>query len=1213
MFLIIIDDNKIIKKTFQKNYKYEGIEIDVDNSCISLEEGYIFDDYVNKKDLLIKKYKVIDKNNKEIYLYFYKNDVGLNNYGIYEKTDINMSFNDETNIINKDNYLSDAKLLLINNHLESGFDNTFVNHKKCKETDLYNGDLIELLGFSFYYYDEFLYINSFNVEIKISKKTIEEKVFKNDVIRPKLINYYETEKKELIIDDINRFEPPRKGNSRKLILQVGPTITMSLAMILMAGISIYNSNLINNKLGIIGLLIMPITMLLSGILWPILTSSSESRTYKKEYMRVKKEYIDYLDEYDLNLEKNIKNYLNEEKKYLFDASEIDKKLFYISNKSNEFMKITLGYELKRIDKNIVYTKDNDIDEHLKRIEYRLSHIDNCPLFLDLKNNKRITIINKKTNLLYLLNKYLLELICKYSYDELTIGVYSKNNNDFSNLFSIPHLFINGLRLTLTNERQLQDINNLKLDKPLVLLMLSNTDFVFNNPNIYSILFSFDDASILKESTCIIHYYDDNKGVINKGDIVNFLYYNESIDFNKYYNIISSFNTFNDNNYINSFKYYYDSLNIEDNYTNNVGGLKAEFSVINNELLSFDLHESKDGPHGLIGGSTGSGKSELIISLLLSLTIRYSPEYLNIILIDYKGGGIKESLSFDGQCIPHIIASITNLESGIFERLIVSIDRECKKRQKLFKELSNLMNYPIMNIDEYLDNYKAYNLKPIAHLLIVVDEFAELKKENPIIIKELVSFSRIGRSLGIHLILATQKPSGIIDDEIWSNSHFKIALKVHSTKDSEDIIKNKDAAYLQKPGEFYLQVDNNTIKASSLYSKNDINNDDLYEVGLLDNELKVEKKKIFKRNNSFKEALYYSKKIIETTKSLGINVSKLLFEKPKSLSRDLLINKYGRTSGLVMGEIDDYLNAKNGILSYNLNENLLIYTNRKNEINNILNSLNENKKNTMIVSNKKYRGEYISDSILYEDDNDINYLFKKLVNDSSLNSVLVIEDINTLLSYDEEYLNKIYKLIRRSNVSNYSLILLTSQSNINFKILNSIKNKLAIEIYDKQDLINIFSTKGNYEGKSYYFDDTPITFIPSIIEEYKEKETIVKSYLDSIPNKIPYSHITNNLLIGYDLCERKKIIIKDSDRVLITSLDDSLLVKYHALFIRNTNVKVLLYEDSLITNNYLYIIWLGSGLDKQHIFYVDNNIELDDKEAYMYKNNYGRIIRMVDYE
>ena len=149
----------------------------------------------------------------------------------------------------------------------------------------------------------------------------------------------------------------------------------------------------------------------------------------------------------------------------------------------------------------------------------------------------------------------------------------------------------------------------------------------------------------------------------------------------------------------------------------------------------------------------------------------------------------------------------------------ALSSECKKREEAFKAMSSLLNTSITNIDEYIELYEeSLNLPKIAHLLIIVDEFAELKKTNPEIIKQLVSFSRIGRSLGVHLILSTQKPNGVIDDEIWSNSHFKIALKLHDEKDSQDIIKSKEAAYITNPGEFILQVDNSALKADSLYSK-----------------------------------------------------------------------------------------------------------------------------------------------------------------------------------------------------------------------------------------------------------------------------------------------------------------------------------------------------------------------------------------------------------
>ncbi len=115
------------------------------------------------------------------------------------------------------------------------------------------------------------------------------------------------------------------------------------------------------------------------------------------------------------------------------------------------------------------------------------------------------------------------------------------------------------------------------------------------------------------------------------------------------------------------------------------------------------------------------------------------------------------------------------------------------------------------INDYTKLYKSGKVAiPLPHLLLISDEFAELKHEQPEFMAELVSTSRIGRSLGVHLILATQKPSGIVDDQIWSNSKFKLALKVQDVADSKEVIKTPDAAQITNPGRAYLQVGNNEV-------------------------------------------------------------------------------------------------------------------------------------------------------------------------------------------------------------------------------------------------------------------------------------------------------------------------------------------------------------------------------------------------------------------
>ncbi|MBR5798740.1 MAG: type VII secretion protein EssC [Lachnospiraceae bacterium] len=220
-----------------------------------------------------------------------------------------------------------------------------------------------------------------------------------------------------------------------------------------------------------------------------------------------------------------------------------------------------------------------------------------------------------------------------------------------------------------------------------------------------------------------------------------------------------------------------------------------------DYLYLNLHEKAHGPHGLVAGTTGSGKSEIIQSYILSLAVNFHPYEVGFLLIDYKGGGMAGLF----KNLPHLLGTITNLDGSESMRAMASIKSELARRQRIFSQ--NNVNH----INSYNKLYKLGEVsEPIPHLFLISDEFAELKKEQPEFMKELVSAARIGRSLGIHLILATQKPSGVVDDQIWTNSRFKLALKVQNEADSKEMLKTPDAASITQPGRAYLQVGNNEI-------------------------------------------------------------------------------------------------------------------------------------------------------------------------------------------------------------------------------------------------------------------------------------------------------------------------------------------------------------------------------------------------------------------
>lgn len=227
-----------------------------------------------------------------------------------------------------------------------------------------------------------------------------------------------------------------------------------------------------------------------------------------------------------------------------------------------------------------------------------------------------------------------------------------------------------------------------------------------------------------------------------------------------------------------------------------------------KLMKLDLHEKFHGPHGLIAGSTGSGKSEFIITFILSMAINYHPYEVQFILIDYKGGGLAGAFEnrLTGIKIPHLVGTITNLDTNEMNRTLVSINSELKRRERIFNEARDKLGESTVDIYKYQKFYREGRVKePISHLFIISDEFAELKSQQPEFMDELVSTARIGRSLGVHLILATQKPSGVVNDQIWSNARFKICLKVQTAADSTEMLKRPEAAAIKETGRFYLQV------------------------------------------------------------------------------------------------------------------------------------------------------------------------------------------------------------------------------------------------------------------------------------------------------------------------------------------------------------------------------------------------------------------------
>jgi S-DNA-T family DNA segregation ATPase FtsK/SpoIIIE len=191
-----------------------------------------------------------------------------------------------------------------------------------------------------------------------------------------------------------------------------------------------------------------------------------------------------------------------------------------------------------------------------------------------------------------------------------------------------------------------------------------------------------------------------------------------------------------------------------------------------------------GPHMLIAGTTGSGKSELLQTLVASLAVANRPDAMNFVLIDYKGGA-----AFQGcEPLPHTVGMVTDLDEFEVERALVSLRAELQRRKAILAQAGK------SDIRQYWDALRTLpRADPLPRLVIVVDEFAVMAEQLPDQLKSLVNIGMQGRSLGIHLVLATQRPSGVVTADLRANINLRIALRVASPEDSRDIIETADAA------------------------------------------------------------------------------------------------------------------------------------------------------------------------------------------------------------------------------------------------------------------------------------------------------------------------------------------------------------------------------------------------------------------------------------
>lgn len=710
-----------------------------------------------------------------------------------------------------------------------------------------NGDFFSISDFMFYYKNNFLW-TEISENYKVNRLTYLD--IKNNhsypmFVRNTRVRYKVPDEK---IDILVPAATPQKPQ-QNLALTLLPALAMLALTIVVRG---FMSESSNNSF-----IIFSVCSMSMGIITSIATFFSSRKKHKDDCEKSIVQYNDYIKK----KKEEITTYRNKEKEIL-DATYQDTKtdintinefrstLFDRLIEDEDFLHIYIGRGAVKAKREIDYKKaesfetDDVLGEIPSDVTQEFEFIDNCPIVLNLCESNVIGIIGDKKSNYEFLKVMVLDTVCRHYYGEVKVYFLIDNFKQYMWAKKIPHVLNDNatrnivyniesrnnvfemLYKELTHRSSMKDCNGLVY---LVVFVQEEwgikthpiSQFLDDASRINVVFIFFENSRNEIPLYCneLVQLFDNKSGevtsALNGDDKTKFEY--EKISERNMYEVCSilepvyceeislestlrkSITLFEQMNI-----YSVEDIDLNKNWgSSQIWNTMAAPIGVNakNDIVCLDLHEKFHGPHGLVAGTTGSGKSEVLQTYILSAATLFHPYEISFVIIDFKGGGMVNQF----KDLPHLIGAITNIDGREIDRSLKSIKAELLKRQELFAREN------VNQIDKYIKLYKSGEVTiPLPHLVIIVDEFAELKAEQPEFMKELISAARIGRSLGVHLILATQKPSGQVNEQIWSNSKFKLCLKVQNKEDSNEVLKSPLAAEIREPGRAYLQVGNNEI-------------------------------------------------------------------------------------------------------------------------------------------------------------------------------------------------------------------------------------------------------------------------------------------------------------------------------------------------------------------------------------------------------------------
>lgn len=1065
---------------------------------------------------------------------------------------------------------------------------TFVNEKRISKTELSIGDTIFIMGLKIIIGKNFIAINNPDGKVRVKGKLqsfINQTVLPVDEDEEYELAereyFYRSPrfKRDVVTAKFKIDSPPTSPIADEMpwLLVMGSSMAMGMMSLVMLGSAIATKNVTS--------MIMGGSMLLGTLLLPTITKRYErKRKRKKEALRQKK-YKEYLDRVAAKIDEECQqqsDILNENIVSIDDCEarikNVSRNLWERSMGQNDFLKVRVGKGDGPLDAELSYQErrfsidDDNLQEELYSLCEQQKTLHNIPIAYSLFENYISGVIGDRRRVIEFAKGMIVQLSALYSYDEVKfVFLYDpEERDDFEFVKWLPHVWSddNNFRFIATNATETKEvsahlenviavrseINESEMENvtPYYIIFSMSKQLaaraemikliLAKKENIHMSVISFYDElkNLPKECSMVVELSGDNGRLFDKDDIsgqsiaftpdiypmsdlleLSIQLSNISLDTMAGSFMLPKMITFLELFGVGKVEH----LNSLTRWKENdpTKSLEAAVGIDTlGETFKLDLHEKFHGPHGLVAGMTGSGKSEFIITYILSLAVNYHPNEVAFILIDYKGGGMAKSF----ENLPHTAGIITNLDGAAIKRSLVSIESELKRRQAIFGEASKKVGVSNIDIYKYQKLYREGSVtEPLQHLFIISDEFAELKTQQPEFMTQLVSAARIGRSLGVHLILATQKPSGVVDDQIWSNSKFRVCLKVQERADSMDMLKRPDAAELKDTGRFYLQVGYNELfelgqsawAGAPYYPSDKVQKEKDNSVVVIDtNGHPIREAKIDRRRSKFSNAKKQLDVITEYLRGIadeeGIKIRPLWLEPiPAVILLDEIKKKYNTHTERyvldpVIGEYDDPAHQRQCVLRLPISEegNVVVYGSAGSGKTSFLNAMlfsmiSEHTPDELNIYILDFASEtlrafskapHVGDVILAYEAEKISNLFKMLqeelerrkklfadyggdyasyINASGNKLPNIVVAINNYAAFSETYSEKedmvLYLSREGTKYGIYFVLTALGTNGIRFRLLQNFKQLFVLQLNDESDYSSVVGkTDGLYPSK-----------------------------------------------------------------------------------------------------------------------------------------------------